>query len=88
MERLSIYNGLFAIIGILFGLNALALFVTGEWGLPALLVAVGSVVMITGAVNELVSTDPPALEISSTELLVVFVGGCMILIGTVLEFRV
>lgn len=87
MERLSVYIGTFAIVGIVFGLNALALFATGEWGLPALLIATGSVVMITGAAYESVSTDPAAFEISSTELLVILVGGCLSLIGTVLEYQ-
>lgn len=36
-------------------------------------------------VYELVSTDASASEISSTELLVILVGGCLSLVGTALE---
>ncbi|KDE58071.1 hypothetical protein EL22_07290 [Halostagnicola sp. A56] len=87
MERLSVYTATFAVIGIIFGFNALALSATGEWGLPTLLIAIGSVVMIAGAVYELVSTDPSAFTVSSTDLLVIFVGGCLSLVGVTLEYQ-
>lgn len=86
MERLHLYNGALAIIGVSFGLHSLPPLIAGEQSIPLLLMAVGSTGMIIAAVYESISTDPAEFEISAGALFALAAAACLSLTGTILEF--
>jgi len=88
VERLYAYNGALAVIGISLGLNAVPSLVAGEQSLPLLLLGIGSIGMVLGAVYESLSTDPAEFEVSAGALLALIVAACLSLTGTILEFLI
>ena len=86
MERLYVYNGALAIVGISLGFNAVPSLLAGERSVSLLLIAVGSCGMIVAAVYQSLTTDPAEFTISTGALLTLIGAACLSLAGTALEF--
>ncbi len=85
MERMYLYNGALAVLGLSFLLNASATFVAGEWSVTSLLFAVSGGGMILGAGYESLRTDPAEFSISAGALVVIIGCACLSLVAIVLD---
>ena len=85
MERLYLYNGALAVLGLSFLLNAVASFADGGSNVLILLFAVSGSGLIVGAGYESLRSDPTEFEISAGALFALIGGACVSLLGTLAE---
>lgn len=85
MERLHVYSGALAVIGLSIGLPAVRSLAAGEHGIPTLLVVVGGGWTVVGAVYESLRTDPDEFRIPAAVLLVLVGAAGLSLLGTLLS---
>ena len=71
MERLYLYHGAFAVLGMSFLLNASAAFVAGAWGLVPLTFGISGGGLILSAGYESLRTDPAEWTISAGALFLI-----------------
>ncbi|QCC52186.1 hypothetical protein [Halapricum salinum] len=85
MERLYVYNGALAVIGLSLGLPAMGSLIAGNYSIPVLLMAIGGGGMIVGAGYESLRTDPNEFTISVAALFALVGAACMSLLGAILS---
>lgn len=69
MQRLYVYNGALAIIGVSLGLGPVLTLKNGESSIVLWLMAVSGGGMVVGAVYESMTTDPDSYSINTSALL-------------------
>ncbi|VTT85389.1 hypothetical protein DM2_271 [Halorubrum sp. DM2] len=85
MERLYVFNGAFAVIGLSIGVPAARSLAAGDHGIGVLLMAVGGVGLVATAGYESLRTDPEEFTASGGALLLLIGAACLTLLGTVLS---
>ncbi|RJX44849.1 hypothetical protein DM826_01725 [Halonotius aquaticus] len=85
MERLYIYTGAFAVIGLSVGGPATRSLAAGDHSIPILLMAIGGAGMTVTAVYEALETDPEEFIASAISIFALVGAACLTLLGTVLS---
>ncbi|MDS0293084.1 hypothetical protein [Halogeometricum luteum] len=85
MERLYVYSGALAVIGVSVGSPAVRSLAAGDRSIPVLLVAVGGGWMVVGAVYESLRTDPDEFRVPAAVLFALVGAACLSLLGTLLS---
>ena len=85
MERLYVYNGALAVIGLSLGLPAMSTLVAGNYSIPVLLMAIGGCGTIVGAGYESLRTDPSEFTISAAALFALVGAAFISLLGALLS---
>ncbi|ELZ55906.1 MULTISPECIES: hypothetical protein [Halorubrum] len=85
MERLYVFSGALAVIGLSTGMPAIRSLAAGDHGVGVLLAAVGGVVLVATAGYESVRTDPEEFTVPGGGLLLLIGAACLTLLGTVLS---
>ncbi|MDS0294007.1 hypothetical protein [Halogeometricum luteum] len=85
MERLYIYSGALAVIGLSIGLPAALSVLSGDHSIPLLLMTVGGAGMTIVAGYESLQRDPDSFEISASLLFALIAAACLSVLGTALS---
>jgi hypothetical protein len=85
MDRLYVYNGTTAVIGLCLLVSGVQSVVTGGHTIPALFVIVSSGAMVSGAVYSSVRTDPEAFSFPAARLVLLVTLACLAVVTTALS---
>ena len=88
MERLYVYQGAFAVLGVSFLLNASAAFAAGEWDLVPVIFGISGSGLVLSSGFESIRTDPSEFTISAGSLFVMVGAACLSLLLTVLDVAI
>ena len=84
MERLYLYDGALAVIGLALGLPAARSLLAGDRAVPTLLLAFGGVALVVSAGYESLRTDPDEFTAPAWALFALVGAACLSLLGAVL----
>ncbi|KTG09047.1 hypothetical protein AUR64_14695 [Haloprofundus marisrubri] len=85
MERLYLYNGALAVLGLSFLFNSGATIAGGDVDIISILFLLSGGGMVLGAVYESLRTDPAEFTISAGALMVIVGGACLSFVAIVLD---
>jgi Zn-dependent protease len=87
MDRLHVYHGSLAVVGLCLFVPAARSVAAGEVGLPTLLATAGGGGLVVAALYESMRADPEAFRPSAARLLLVVGAACLAVLGTALAPR-
>lgn len=86
MQRLYVYNGALAVIGVSLGLGPVLALKNGESSIILWLIAVSGGGMVVGAVYEAMTTDPDSYSINTSALFGLVFAALLSLASIVIRF--
>lgn len=88
MRRFYVYLGTLVVIGLAWSADAVVSLAAGERDVWTILLGVGGVMILLGAVHRARTTDPETFEISPYHLGALLLAAALVLAGTLLQFVV
>jgi hypothetical protein len=85
MNRLYVYNGAIAVIGLCLFVPAVVSITAGEYSIPILLLTVGGGGMVSSAIYRSLRDDHEEFNISAGWLLLMIGVACLSVFGTILS---
>jgi hypothetical protein len=85
VRRFYVYLGTLVVIGLAWSVDAVVSLAAGERGVWTILLGVGGVMILLGAIHRARTTDPETFEISPYALGALLLAAALVLTGTFLQ---